>query len=70
MNSYIIAGGGTAGLTMAARLSEIPEVNVGVIEAGTDHTEDELVLTPGLANAQWNNPDYVSYDGFACPRLK
>ncbi|KAJ5295340.1 hypothetical protein PENANT_c001G06072 [Penicillium antarcticum] len=31
---YIIIGGGTAGLAVAARLSEDPEVQVGVIEAG------------------------------------
>lgn len=30
---YLIAGGGTAGLAMAARLVENPSVNVGVIEA-------------------------------------
>lgn len=32
---YIVLGGGTAGLAVAARLSEDPQVNVGVIEAGT-----------------------------------
>ena len=32
---YVIVGGGTAGLTMAARLSEDPAISVAVIEAGT-----------------------------------
>ena len=31
---YLIAGGGTAGLTLAARLTEDPNITVGVIEAG------------------------------------
>ncbi|KAL8967683.1 MAG: hypothetical protein Q9197_005300, partial [Variospora fuerteventurae] len=37
---YLIAGGGTAGLTLAARLSENPVVTVGVIEAGVDRSDD------------------------------
>ncbi|KAH6715052.1 GMC oxidoreductase [Leptodontidium sp. MPI-SDFR-AT-0119] len=32
---YVIVGGGTAGLTMASRLSENPAVSVAVIEAGS-----------------------------------
>lgn len=32
---YVIVGGGTAGLTMAARLSEDSGTTVAVIEAGT-----------------------------------
>ena len=35
---YLIAGGGTAGLVLASRLSEVPNVFVGVIEAGEDRT--------------------------------
>lgn len=32
---YVVVGGGTAGLTIANRLSENPSVLVAVIEAGT-----------------------------------
>ena len=55
---YLIAGGGTAGLTIAARLSEDPQITVGVIEAGLDRTQDPNVLTPGFAPLTWDNPDY------------
>lgn len=55
---YLIAGGGTAGLTLAARLTENPRVKVGVIEAGTDRSEDPKVLTPGLVTRLFDDPDY------------
>ncbi|KAG9695483.1 alcohol oxidase, partial [Aureobasidium melanogenum] len=46
---YVVVGGGTAGLTVAARLAEDPRVKVAVIEAG-DFYEDvngNLSLVPG-----------------------
>ena len=55
---YIIVGGGTAGLTIAARLTENPSVTVGVLEAGLDRTEDPKVLTPGFAPSMWGDPEY------------
>lgn len=55
---YVIVGGGTAGLTIAARLSETPNVTVGVLEAGLDRTQDPKVLTPGFAPSMWDDPDY------------
>ncbi|KAL8650104.1 MAG: hypothetical protein Q9210_004015, partial [Variospora velana] len=55
---YLIAGGGTAGLTLAARLSENPAVTVGVIEAGVDRNHDPKVLTPGLATSMWGDGEY------------
>jgi choline dehydrogenase len=45
---YLIAGGGTAGLALAARLSENPKIHVGVIEAGLDRSADPLVLISGF----------------------
>lgn len=55
---YIIVGGGTAGLTVANRLSEDAGVQVLVIEAGANNTTDPLVLTPGLVPGLFGNPKY------------
>lgn len=44
---YLILGGGTAGLAVAARLSEDPEVQVGVIEAGPSAFEEPAITVPG-----------------------
>ena len=43
---FVVIGGGTAGLVVAARLTENPNVTVGVIEAGENLMEDKNVSTP------------------------
>jgi len=44
---FVIVGGGTAGLTLAARLTEDPKITVGVIEAGQNRLADPNILIPG-----------------------
>jgi choline dehydrogenase len=41
---YVIAGGGTAGCVLAARLSEDPAVSVCLIEAGPSDVDDRAIL--------------------------
>lgn len=55
---YLICGGGTAGLVLAARLSEQSDITVGVIEAGKNTLDDPNVLTPLLFPTLISNPDY------------
>lgn len=57
---FLIVGGGTAGLAVAARLAEHPELRIGVLEAGELALGDGAVDFPGLAgrslgtNLDWN----------------
>ncbi len=55
---FIIIGGGTAGLVVAARLTEDPKIRVLVLEAGANRLNDPTILTPGLALGLYDNPDY------------
>lgn len=55
---YLILGGGAAGLAVAARLSENPDVTVGVIEAGKNKLNDMFVDTPAMFLQMFGNEDY------------
>jgi len=45
--THLVVGGGTAGLVVAARLSENPNITVGVLEAGSTAFDDPLINVPG-----------------------
>ena len=55
---YVVVGGGTAGLVVAARLTENPDVTVGVLEAGKNRLGDPLVDSPAAFMQMFNNPEY------------
>jgi len=52
----VIVGGGTAGLIVAARLSEDPGLQVAVLESGEDDSSNPNLQTPGLYNSLRNGP--------------
>ncbi|KAJ7083066.1 alcohol oxidase [Mycena belliarum] len=56
--SYLIIGGGTAGLTLAARLAEDPALQIGVIEAGSFHSNDPIIDEPANIGVAIGNPMY------------
>ena len=55
---FVIVGGGTAGLVLARRLSEDPNAQVLVVEAGENRLDDQMILTPGMAASLYDKPEY------------
>lgn len=55
---FIVVGGGTAGCVLAARLSERADLQILLIEAGTDRNDDPKVLTPLVSRRMFKDPDY------------
>ena len=53
-----MVGGGTAGLVVAARLSENPDITVGVLEAGKNRLGDMLIDSPVMYMQTFNDPEY------------
>ncbi|RPA97277.1 alcohol oxidase [Choiromyces venosus 120613-1] len=54
---YLIVGGGTAGLVLAARLTENPIIHVGVLEAGKAQFDNPKVKIPGLLGSSIGDPE-------------
>ena len=55
---FIVVGGGTAGLTVAARLTENADIKVGILEAGTASIGDPMIMTPALYPKIIGDPKY------------
>ncbi|KAK4226548.1 putative GMC oxidoreductase [Podospora fimiseda] len=53
---YIIVGGGTAGLTVAARLAENPALTIGVLEAGGNGDGIDNIDIPGYSGRALGGP--------------
>jgi hypothetical protein len=55
---YLIIGGETAGLCVAARLTEDPNITVGVLDDGENRLDDKNVLTPSMFPMLPGKPEY------------
>lgn len=55
---FVICGGGTAGLVVATRLTEDPNIKVGVVEAGKTKLGDMGVDIPAMCISLNGNPEY------------
>ncbi|OSD00955.1 GMC oxidoreductase [Trametes coccinea BRFM310] len=55
---YVVVGGGTSGLTLAARLTENPNTQVVVVEAGLHHGPTPEIDIPGYMGRSIANPKF------------
>ena len=66
---YLIVGGGTAGLALAARLSEQSQWRIGVIEAGPAALDDPVINVPGQYGEALGGPYDWQFETIAQPGL-
>ncbi|KAJ6123998.1 CAZyme family AA3 [Penicillium samsonianum] len=64
---FVIVGGGTAGLVVANRLTENPNIRVLVLEAGTNRLNDPRITVPGLGPATFEDEDF-DWNFRSCPQ--
>jgi len=68
---YVIAGGGTAGCVLAARLSENPDVGVLLLEAGAaqglEDTVDYLAMWGSPVDWAFRTTPQAGLDGVVLP---
>jgi choline dehydrogenase len=50
---YVVVGAGSAGCVVAARLSEDPDVNVALVEAGGDDNASEIRIPAAFPSLFW-----------------
>lgn len=55
---FLVVGGGTAGLVVAARLTENPNIHVGVLEAGQALIGDPMIMMPAMYVKTIGDPKY------------
>lgn len=55
---FVIVGGGTAGLVLANRLTELANVSVLVLEAGSNRIQDPRITIPGMSSALYDDPEF------------
>lgn len=55
---FVVVGGGAAGLVVASRLTENPDIKVLVLEAGADRRQDPRISIQGLALSTYFDPDF------------